>query len=263
MKKDESSKNVAILSILGAITFVIISSYLAIGEITKFKNVKEILQIIISIVGLFATFGGAYLGAKISGDNARTLEGIKRDKEIEENVKRVKVLIKMNLDNLTDIHMFICEFYCIDRRKLLSQLIDKRKDIYTDLYRPLKTTNGDLKTINFIEKFMGTSYIKKEWNKDIYNEIDDFGTLIKEISRDLVCFKEEDLNIIFQLKQVLLLLKKYIYFNKDDNNYCMPKKGQEFENVKGNFILFSILYIDLSEKIVNIDIKKSLAESFY
>ena len=47
-----------------AITFVIISSYLAIGEITKFKNVKEILQIIISIVGLFATFGGAYLGAK-------------------------------------------------------------------------------------------------------------------------------------------------------------------------------------------------------
>ena len=73
------------------------------------------------------------------------MEGIKRDKEIEENVKRVKVLIKMNLDNLTDIHMFICEFYCIDRRKLLSQLIDKRKDIYTDLYRPLKTTNGDLK----------------------------------------------------------------------------------------------------------------------
>ena len=88
------------------------------------------------------------------------MEGIKRDKEIEENVKRVKVLIKMNLDNLTDIHMFICEFYCIDRRKLLSQLIDKRKDIYTDLYRPLKTTNG-FKTINFIEKFMGTSYIKR------------------------------------------------------------------------------------------------------
>lgn len=41
------------------------------------------------------------------------------------------------------------------------------------------------------------------------------------------------------------------------------RKGQEFENVKGNFILFSILYIDLSEKILNIDIKKSLAESFY
>ena len=151
------------------------------------------------------------------------MEGIKRDKEIEENVKRVKVLIKMNLDNLTDIHMFICEFYCIDRRKLLSQLIDKRKDIYTDLYRPLKTTNGDLKQSTSL-KIYGNFIHKKEWNKDIYNEIDDFGTLIKEISRDLVCFKEEDLNIIFQLKQVLLLLKN-IYISIKMITIIVCRKG--------------------------------------
>ena len=70
------------------------------------------------------------------------------------------------------------------------------------------------------------------------------------------------MNIISSIKTGFIATKKYIYFNKDDNNYCMPKR-QEFENVKGNFILFSILYIDLSEKILNIDIKKSLAESFY
>ncbi|WP_162192345.1 hypothetical protein RGR08_04675 [Staphylococcus epidermidis] len=246
------------------LTLLIFTFCLSVVIETIFKiDFKDCLMISISFLGLFATFGGAYLGAKISGDNARTLERIKRDHEIEENVKSVKVLIKMNFDNLTDIHMFICEFYCIDRSKLLSQLIEKRKEIYTDLYRPLKTKNGDFKTINFIETFMSVANIKKEWNKDIYNEIDDFGILIKEISRDLVCLKEEDLNIIFQLKQVLLLLRKYIYFNKDDNDYFMPREGQEFENVKGSFILFSILYIDLSEKILNIDVKKSLVEKFY
>ncbi|PTE45635.1 hypothetical protein, partial [Staphylococcus epidermidis] len=60
MKKDEFSKNVAILSILGAIIFVIISSYLAIEAITTFKNVKEVLPIIISIFAIFATLGGSY-----------------------------------------------------------------------------------------------------------------------------------------------------------------------------------------------------------
>ena len=87
---------------------------------------------------------------------------------------------------------------------------------------------------------MGTSYIKRNGIKDIYNEIDDFGTLIKEISRDLVCFKEEDLNIIFQLKQVLLLLKNIYISIKDDNNYCMPKKGKNLKMLK--VTLFYLVY---------------------
>lgn len=44
---------------------------------------KDKLMVCISFAGLFATFGGAYLGAKISGDNARKLyEKQKRNKMI-------------------------------------------------------------------------------------------------------------------------------------------------------------------------------------
>ncbi|AGZ26182.1 hypothetical protein [Staphylococcus pasteuri] len=263
MKEDNTSKNIAILLLIGIVNLILIVSYLVIDEITNFKNAKEVVPTIISFVGLFATFGGAYLGAKISGDNARTLENIKHNQEIEDNVKRVKVLIKMNLDYISDIHMFICQYYCIERNKFLSQLIDEREKLYTNQYRPKKSTNGDFKTIEFIEKFIVNACIKKDWNKDIYREVDIIDGLIKELSRDLVYFNEKDLNIIFQLKQVLLLLKNYIYYNENDSDYSLPREGQEFENIKGVFILFSILYVDLSEKVLNIDFKKSLTESQY
>lgn len=107
MNKDNFSKNTAILVILGCIILVIISSYLAIGEITKFKNVKGILQIIISIVGLFATFGGAYLGAKISGENAREnmntqLESQKEENKRNEFFNRKRLSIEMKNNTLND-----------------------------------------------------------------------------------------------------------------------------------------------------------------
>ncbi|MBM0753094.1 hypothetical protein QJ771_09330 [Staphylococcus epidermidis] len=92
MNKDNISKNTAILVILGSIILVTISSYLAIGEITKFKNVKEILQIIISIVGLFATFGGAYLGAKISGDNARKLYELQKNETENKIINKIEFI---------------------------------------------------------------------------------------------------------------------------------------------------------------------------
>ncbi|UQW81387.1 hypothetical protein [Staphylococcus edaphicus] len=44
------------------------------------KNKLQGYTIAISFIGIFATFGGAYLGAKISADNARYLEELKRKK---------------------------------------------------------------------------------------------------------------------------------------------------------------------------------------
>ncbi|MBF2777849.1 hypothetical protein QI089_09435 [Staphylococcus saprophyticus] len=131
MNKDNFSKNTAILVILGSIILVIISSYLAIGEITKFKNVKEILQIIISIVGLFATFGGAYLGAKVSGENAsqiakkeRIISSVMNNLEFNKDIlndfnlnitKDLKEIIEMN--NLKDIDSLIVFYVKLTRLK--------------------------------------------------------------------------------------------------------------------------------------------------
>ena len=46
----------------------IIGSSIMIFIIYNYEYKKEFIKITISIVGLFATFGGAYLGAKISGN---------------------------------------------------------------------------------------------------------------------------------------------------------------------------------------------------
>lgn len=73
---DKKNKNflLYLLFAMTAMVLVIISSYLAIAELSDFKNAKDTLTIIISIIALFTTFGGAYLGAKISGENTKKIE---------------------------------------------------------------------------------------------------------------------------------------------------------------------------------------------
>lgn len=138
MNKDNFSKNTAILVILGSIILVIISSYLAIGEITKFKNVKEILQIIISIVGLFATFGGAYLGAKISGDNALKLSNrelfIKNTKELFNLISDYKKSSSNTLQEIKNNILICSELennpYLEKNLKTFEATYNELKDIY-------------------------------------------------------------------------------------------------------------------------------------
>ncbi|KAB2300953.1 hypothetical protein K4U66_07135 [Staphylococcus epidermidis] len=65
-----------ILTIVLVIILAIISFVLVVGYIISCIDPKHSItgySIAISFVGVFATFGGAYLGAKISGNNAREL----------------------------------------------------------------------------------------------------------------------------------------------------------------------------------------------
>lgn len=65
-----------ILTIVLVITLAIISFVLVVGYIISYVDPKHSItgySIAISFVGVFATFGGAFLGAKISGENANNL----------------------------------------------------------------------------------------------------------------------------------------------------------------------------------------------
>lgn len=89
MKDKESNQNykLPILLLIGVIIAVLIVCYLVIDALISFNHAKEVLPIIISIFGLFATFGGAYLGAKISGENSKEI--FKKDlklRNIENNI---------------------------------------------------------------------------------------------------------------------------------------------------------------------------------
>lgn len=138
MNKDNFSKSTAILAILGSIILVIISSYLAIGEITKFKNVKEILQIIISIVSLFATFGGAYLGAKISGQytlNSIELENKKRQDKIDKIIRYKATLAIIKIEDNVEVINKKLQYALEDNDK---KNLDSSKSICDNFIMPIK-----------------------------------------------------------------------------------------------------------------------------
>ncbi|PTF57046.1 hypothetical protein [Staphylococcus chromogenes] len=236
-----------------AVTLILLLQY--------FLNWIEGLKITISILALFCTFLGAYLGAKISGDNARTLEIEKQNRTIDEKVLSVKTLIKMHLYLVMNIHEFICQYYFINREEFLTKTIDKRNELFQIDYTPIKAENGELQTIEFINKYMATVTCTLMWKRDLYKDIDDVNNLIKELTIELIHFKESDINTIYQLKQALESIKGYIVYDEKQNGYSMPKAGQDFENIKGVLMLFNITLIDLSENVLNIDVKESIRKS--
>lgn len=258
-----NKKTECLLYVLLGVFSGIIGSSIMIFIIYNFEDKKEFIKIVTSIVGLFTTFGGAYLGAKISGDNARNLEIDRQNREREETILRVKTLLKMNLDSFNILHNFICDFYCIKRREFLLDLIKKRKELYYDNYSSKQKRTGEFKTIKFIEDYI-TNFVKSlNYKRNIYYIIDDIDDLIKEITKDLKYFEEKELQIIFQLKQTLQILKSLISYNSKENVYTLPKveEYKDYEHLKGHFMLFSILFIDLNEIILNIDLKTELEQS--
>ncbi|MHD0447008.1 hypothetical protein ACY2C7_11425 [Staphylococcus cohnii] len=97
-----------VITIIGVIGLMIFAFIFTIGYILSNidpENKLEGYTIAISFIGIFATFGGAYLGAKIAGDNARNIyEKQKNEKkqelitkiELITNIKMIKVLKHSN-----------------------------------------------------------------------------------------------------------------------------------------------------------------------
>lgn len=73
----------------------------------------------------------------------------------------------------------------------------------------------------------------------------------------MIFFDEKQLNTIYQLKQVLIKLKPYIVLTEENQTYTIKKENEEeFDKFKAWFMLFNVLYIDLCEEILDINIDK-------
>lgn len=55
------------------------------------------LEMMLLSLGLFATFGGAYIGAKISGDNSRKLYEYQKNQENNEKISKVELLANIKI----------------------------------------------------------------------------------------------------------------------------------------------------------------------
>ncbi|MEB7693443.1 hypothetical protein [Staphylococcus epidermidis] len=113
---------------------------------TIFKiDFKDCLMISISFLGLFATFGGAYLGAKISGNNALKLSNrelfIKNTKELFNLISDYK---KSSLNTLQEIKDNV--IICSELEKI--PYLEVNLKTFETTYNELKDTYLRIKLLN-------------------------------------------------------------------------------------------------------------------
>lgn len=119
--------NLVLLGILGIFAFILFFGFV-LSNIDP-DNKLEAYTIAISFIGIFATFGGAYLGAKISGENASKLakkesmindlnRTIKSNNKVLEDFKNKGLKQKLDfysnkndLKNTFDVNNFIINFF--------------------------------------------------------------------------------------------------------------------------------------------------------
>lgn len=210
-----------IIALLGIVAFILFFGFV-LSNIDP-DNKLEAYTLAISFVGIFATFGGAYLGAKIAGDNARDLyEHQKNQKNYEEKSKvelltSIKLIEVLNHSKIfeNDIELLYVEendkrdFKEITEKsvKNINDLIDgyakpiiellEDKEIFNGtvgLYKSLLQMFNDcnrmkqhLKVINIYDKDYGhpeDNYILKENERKIIQEL--YSENVSHVRKDIL-----------------------------------------------------------------------------
>ncbi|MCG1808340.1 hypothetical protein K4R79_08975 [Staphylococcus epidermidis] len=216
---------------------------------------KDKIMMCISFAGLFATFGGAYLGAKISGDNAIKLHKT----EIKERYALVDLIVSVNLITVYDhYHDFVnteqilkdnitkkteelsrimdIEFLIIEYAKPVISLLEDRQ-IYNGspkLYKSLVKMYNDcnrmlyhIEIVNYMDNSIShpeDNNLKKEEKEFIlntyYDEVHELEKEGKEINYSI-------LSQYVEYKFIGNLLKK----RTDEINNCIPKYNKIIDNI--------------------------------
>lgn len=215
-----------LLFAMAAMVLVIISSYLAIAELSDFKNAKDTLKILISIIGLFTTFGGAYLGAYLSGKNA--LHNIKRQNYIDkvDNLKAIQNELLFNMNYLWDFlsNVYAPLGFSLKKVKIELGSIDREtKYFYLIIYNNL--VKNDIPKIGIDQSF----YLNLLLLKEVINANSREYRLFDEI---LPSNKNKYFNTdkFYKLKQNIDSIKNfitveehyaYIHLNKESKQYII------------------------------------------
>lgn len=243
-----------LITILFIFILFIFAFILSVGYVLSNIDPKNKLQgctIAISFVGIFATFGGAYLGAKISGENASKLA--KRESMINDLNRTMesnnKVLgsfntigLKRNLDfylnkndlkNTFDVNNFIINFF--DFKEMFRHF-----KINNDFESTFPLLSYDFKELETRIDDLGKEFWKYNVGIDSY-----LNNLIKEYGYNnhntrgrgsgLALFKIDDENAILETEnlgnQVDINLKNS-EVNKAINNDELRNINKELENFK-------------------------------
>lgn len=188
--------------------------------ILSFPNEKslEVIKVCISFIAIFATFGGAYLGAKISGEKA---SNIARNQMIMEDLKMYSINNRkflndfdetINKDLINEVHnkseiLDVLEFqaYKVKVRNLYKQVVDcelkYNGELSHSVFYPFELYKIKLSILNnYVKEIKNKMVVKyrkiihKEINKKINQAIDDEKVILKNFDSIDKAFPESNKN---------------------------------------------------------------------
>ena len=186
IKKGEGMKdklNLILLAVIGVFAFVLFFGFILSN--IDWDNKLEAFTLAISFVGIFATFGGAYLGAKIAGDKALEISNEDKAGKIE-HIKKKYILY---LSNFKDIVVRLRPDYTFFHMAVHS------KPVFTndDVIEMFENHDNDLVKLkeNLNELFFDSDlyYFEKKY-EDMYQSLLDFHETINVLVAYIDIYKE-------------------------------------------------------------------------
>lgn len=260
MKDKESNQNynTPILLLIGVVIAVLIVCYLVIDALIGFKNIKEVIPIIISIIGLFATFGGAYLGAKIAGDNARNIYEKQKEDMFKDELYQIETSISMEFSKILENH-----------NKLNSYAINCDDSYgFEDRYGGL-----DIKTVLDIYAIPLIALLKKEKIYKIEKELlENIVKVLNDCNRYYNAFKSIDFEKEDRIKSPIILSTNDHFKLSENESDELNDLAREMRSDKHNYKTKNIVSAFILQKmdkrldklinnITNEDIKTLFLES--
>lgn len=190
----------------------------------KKNEFNEYFTMILSTISIFATFGGAYLGAKISGENA--LHNIKRQNYIDK-VDKLKALQSEILFNMNYLGDFLSNVYAplgfsLKEVKIELESFDRETEhFYLKIYN--KLVKNDLTKIEIDQNF----YLNLLLLKDVINSNSREYRLFDEIFPN---DKKRFFNIdkFYKLKQNIDNIKKFVTVEEHYSYVRLNKESKQY-----------------------------------
>ncbi|MDT0704062.1 hypothetical protein RM652_13110 [Mammaliicoccus sciuri] len=207
-------------------------------------NKLEAYTLAISFVGIFTTFGGAYLGAKIAGNQSNKL--FEKQIKIQSDKDRNKLIIRIRL-SMDYIVKFIHHISGYYSKEVLSNPIYYYKDEFLNVNYTINDENNDFKSrfYKIVEK-KPDNYIQLP--EKVKVELNLFSDLIDRliVSDEIVELTKEEQNQLFMFKQVLSNIDNQIkHYNKE---YIIDVSDSKVEDLFIEyFVQLNVLLVDIQE----------------
>ncbi|MDU9349057.1 MULTISPECIES: hypothetical protein [Staphylococcus] len=240
-----------VITIIGVISLMIFTFIFTIGYILSNidpENKLEGYTIAISFIGIFATFGGAYLGAKIAGDNANKLLEKEYEKKSIKDREKIKIRLSMSMDFIVKINDRIVQSYSMKR---IASSLHKEKEFLLDEKYNIKMFRPENKVYfknNYCE-YDDCNVKEIKFTTRNYEELIKYISIIDEIiySNEMIELRKEEQKQLFVFKQ--LLKNIYTLIEKDYlGEYVINISKNSRENALIEYLIqLNILLVDIQE----------------